>query len=895
MSDWLAKHPLWQTPACDSKDLLSRFQQTLEEATQQLYEDFEQGELTETLILRRANLLDALLSQSLLFFIPDATLNLSLVAVGGYGRRELLPYSDIDLLILCDEQALATHKEPLEQFITFLWDTKLKIGHSVRTLDDCIQQAIADITVLTNLMESRLICGTTSLYSELMGAIGPEKIWPSKDFFSAKREEQIARHKRYSQSEYRLEPNIKSSPGGLRDIQMVGWIAKRHFDVPNIDALVEHGFLTREEYAILVNGQSFLFKIRFALHMLNKREEDRLLFEQQIKIARFFGFEDNVTLAVEQLMKQYYRWAQRLNQLNDLIMQLFDENIVRACEAEELIELNPRFRMRNQQIETANDRTFSQTPYALLEIFVLMAKHTNIVGARAATIRQLREHLHLIDDNFRKDAKNRQLFVELLRSPDLVATQLNLMNRYGILGKYIPAFGDIVGQTQHDLFHVYTVDAHTLQVLKNARRLTYDDPAYDFPIVGEAMRHIGKRDLLYLACLFHDIGKGRGGDHSTLGAIDALEFCLQHGYSRRDSNLVSWLVRQHLLMSYTAQKKDLSDPDVIREFALAVGDVQRLNYLFVLTVADINGTNPKLWNSWRASLLRNLYVETKLALRRGLENVIDKQELIEEKQQLALSALADIGTDAAWVDLIWSNAGDDYFLRESVNDIVWQTRAIFQNLDSSEPLVLIHQSPNLIFNGATQIFIHTKDTSHIFATVVAALEQKQLNIVDARIYSSTSGYTLDTFMVLNENGEVINDSKRLLDIQQTLEHYLKKPEEILNNASCRLTSRRLRHFNIPTRTRITHDEQKGCSILEVIAADRPGLLATIGRIFVEFEIELINAKIATLGERVEDIFFITDKQQKPLWDEALCHDIQQAIRQRLDEKLAQENKNPTAT
>src|SRR5690554_5897666 len=328
MSDWLAKHPLWQTPAADSKSLLSRFQQTLEEETQQSYRGFEQGELTETLILRRADLLDALLRKSLSFFIPNKDLPLCLVAVGGYGRRELLPYSDIDLLILCDEQVLSDYQEPLEQFITFLWDSKLKVGHSVRTLEDCMTQAIADITVLTNMMESRLISGMPSLYAELMASIGPEKIWPSKDFFSAKRDEQIARHKRFSHNEYRLEPNIKSSPGGLRDIQMVGWIAKRHFDVPNIDALVEHGFLTREEYAILVNGQSFLLKIRFALHMLNEREEDRLVFEQQIKIARFFGFEDNVTLAVEQLMKQYYRWAQRLNQLNDLIMQLFDENIV---------------------------------------------------------------------------------------------------------------------------------------------------------------------------------------------------------------------------------------------------------------------------------------------------------------------------------------------------------------------------------------------------------------------------------------------------------------------------------------------------------------------------------------------------------------------------------------
>lgn len=892
MSDLLAAHSLWQTPPASSKALLTTFRQTLEQETRQLYQDFENGVQTETLILRRSDLLDALLTRSFRFFLPDQQLPLCLVAVGGYGRRELLPCSDIDVLILCDSNTLSQHQAALEQFITFLWDTNLNFGHSVRTVGDCIQQAIADITIVTNLMESRVITGASAIHQQLMANIGPEKIWPSRDFFRAKWDEQIARHKKYGNTEYNLEPNIKSSQGGLRDIQMIGWVAKRHFGVSSVDALVERGFLTREEYEIMVNGQSFLLKIRFALHMTNKREEDRLLFENQTKILRYFGYQDNDSnLAVEQMMKQYYRWALALSELNDLIMQLFDETILRACEAEDLMELNPRFRVRNNRIEAANDRTFSQYPYALLEIFVLMAKHSNIIGVRASTIRQLREHRHLIDEQFRDDPKNKQLFVELLRSPDYVTTQLKLMKRYGILGKYIPAFGEIIGLMQHDLFHIYTVDAHTLQVLKNARRLVYENHFDNFPVATRAIRNMAKKDLLYIACLFHDIGKGRGGNHSILGAVDALEFCLQHGYSQRDSNLVAWLVKQHLLMSYTSQKKDLSDPDVIQEFAITVGDIQHLDYLFVLTVADINGTNPSLWNSWRASLLRNLYYETKLALRRGLENVIDKQELIEEKQQQAMNRLIRLGADMDLVDLVWSNAGDDYFLRETVDDIVWQTEAIADRLHSHEPMVLIHQSPNPLFNGATQIFIHTRDQGHIFATVVAALEQQQLNIVDARIYSSTSGYTLDTFMVLDENGEILNDENRLADIRQSLEWHLQHADDILNNPFQRRTPRQLRFFNVATKTAITHDEQKGFSVLEVITADRPGLLATIGRIFVEFGIELINAKIATLGERVEDIFFITDKQHQPLMDAELCTRIQQTIRKRLDEQVAQANRS----
>ena len=891
MSDYLAAHPDWQQTFDETKALLDAFKKTLDEETQALYRDFENDVDVETLIRRRSGLMDALLCRSFRHFFSHAGEDLCLIAVGGYGRRELLPYSDIDVLILCDEATREQEKEALEQFITFLWDTNLDIGHSVRSIDECVSQAEADITTVTNLMESRPIIGNGNLHNTLMEQIGPDKIWPSKDFFRAKWDEQLARHKRFHNTEYNLEPNIKSCQGGLRDIQMIGWIAKRHFGVDNIEALVNRGFLTAEEYEIMINGQSFLLKIRFALHMINQREEDRLLFEHQTRIFHFFGYQDNnKNLAVEQMMKQYYRWALALSELNDLIMQLFDETILRACEAEEVMELNPRFRVRNKHIEAANDKIFQQYPYALLEIFVLMARHENIVGVRAATIRQLRENRHLIDDEFRDDPKNKQLFIELLRSPDYVTTQLKLMKRYGILGKYIPAFGEIVGQAQHDLFHIYTVDAHTLQVLKNARRFTYEDMRDQFPIASQVMKRMEKKDLLYLACLFHDIGKGRGGNHSILGAKDAFEFCRKHGYNYRDSNLVSWLVKQHLLMSYTSQKKDLSDPDVIRDFALTVGDIQHLDYLFALTVADINGTNPKLWNAWRASLLRQLYYEAKLALRRGLENIVDKHELIEEKQQNAMARLEEHGLEKGIVELIWSNAGDDYFLRESANDIAWQTEAIARQIDNNEPLILIRTSSDMIFNGATQIFIHAKGNTHAFATVAAVLDQQQLSIVDARIYSSKSGYTLDTFMVLDSNGEPINhDDSRIKKVHDTLKQQLGDREAMISSIN-RRTPRQLRFFNIQTITSITHDMQKQHSVLEVVTADRPGLLAIIGRIFVEFDIELINAKIATLGERVEDIFFITDKNHRPILDQDLCNRIQQAIRERLDQQVAQTSK-----
>ena len=880
----------WQQPFADNKALLTAVRNAHDLAIQRLYQAFEQGEKVEKLIQARSDFMDALLQRCWQHFFGHQNDGLSLIAVGGYGRRELLPHSDIDLLILGREEAFTASKAELEAFITFLWDTRLAIGHSVRNLDECIQKASEDITIVTNLMESRPLAGNSTLHARLMQQIGPEQIWPSREFFRAKWNEQIARHKKFNNTEYNLEPNMKSCPGGLRDIQMIGWVAKRHFGVNSIDDLVKIGFLTAEEYEIMVNGQSFLLKARFALHMITGREEDRLLFEHQTRIVKYFGYKDNTgNLAVEQMMKQYYRWALALSELNDLIMQLFDETILRACEPEEVMEINPRFRIRNNQIETANDKVFSQFPYALLEIFVLMAKHTHVTGVRASTIRQLRENRHLINQNFRNDPKNQQLFVELLRSPDYVTTQIKLMKRYGILGKYIPAFGKIIGQTQHDLFHIYTVDAHTILVLKNARRFTYEDMREQFPIASQVMKRMEKKDLLYIACLFHDIAKGRGGDHSTLGAEDAFEFCRKHGYNYRDSNLVAWLVKNHLLMSFTSQKKDISDPEIIHEFALKVGDILHLDYLFTLTVADINGTNPTLWNAWRASLLRQLYSDTKRAIRRGLGHVIDKHEWIEDTQHLALEKLKQAGIDEELVQLIWSNAGDDYFLRETANDVAWQTEAMVKQIDSNKPLVIVREAQDMIFNGATQIFVHTKNQIHTFAAVVAALEQQYLSIVDARIYSSNSGYTLDTFLVLDADGKPLElTDSRIESIQHTLEDILSSKKKIANITK-RRTPRQLKFFSIPTHTNISHDKQKGYTILEVITADRPGLLATIGQIFVEFDIDLINAKISTLGERVEDIFFITDSNHKPLEDENLCTQIQAAICQRLDEQVAESN------
>ena len=873
-----------------SNSRVALLKKNIERTTDYFHQRYQQGAYIRDLIWARSTFIDQLLQACWqLFDWGDADEDLiSLIAVGGYGRGELHPHSDIDLLILLkDEPAFEKLQQPISDFVTLLWDIKLDIGHSVRTLVQCRQEAVDDITIVTNLMESRVLTGESKLHNELMAQVGPDQIWPSQSFFRAKWDEQIARHQKHGNSEYVLEANIKNSPGGLRDVQMIGWISKRHFGADKLEELVAQGFLREEEMDILNRGLDFMWRVRYALHMITGREEDRLLFDHQRTLAKMFGYDDDdAMMAVEQFMKYYYRWALSLGELNDVLMQHFDETILRASEAENIHEINSRFRVRNGHIETTNDKVFEKNPSALLEVFVLMGQNDFIDGARASTIRLIRKYRDLIDDDFRSDPRNARFFMEVLRSPEKIALQLRRMQRFGVLGKYLPEFGQIIGQMQHDLFHVYSVDAHTMEVVKNLRRFHYADFKKKFPVAARVVQRLPKIELLYIAGLYHDIAKGRGGDHSTLGVVDARHFCERHELANRDSNLVCWLVQHHLLMSAVAQRQDISDPDVINKFAATMGDQIHLDYLYTLTVADINATNPNLWNSWRASLLRQLYIETTRALRRGLENPVDKADWIAETQHSAIEQLEEFGFTEEEVKAVWSGIDDDYFLREKVEDIVWHTEAISQHTYIEQPLILLKESGDIAFEGATQIFIHTRHQDTLFALMAAALEQLDLNIQDARIYNSGGGLTLDTFFVLDNHGQPIGDDpERIEHIKAFLLEYVQHTDKYLDVMQ-RRTPRQMRLFSVPTRTTLFTDAARGHSVLEVLTPDRPGLLARIGKIFFDFNIQLQNAKIATLGERVDDVFFITDNNQKPIEDPALCKAIQAAICKELDEQAS---------
>ena len=857
---------------------IAAFKKVIRKAREVLDARFLAGQDIRSLIEGRAWFVDQILRAAWGRFDWSNEAQIALVAVGGYGRGELHPYSDIDLLILLDNNDQEIFRDAIERFLTLLWDIGLEVGQSVRSVRECAEEARADLTVITNLMESRTIAGPERLRQNMLKVTSPSEMWPSKEFFLAKRNEQATRHSKYNNTEYNLEPNVKGSPGGLRDIQTILWIARRQFGSLNLSAILDQGFLTEGEYSLLVAGQEFIWRVRYGLHMLAGRAEDRLLFDHQRSLAALLGYEDSdAKLAIERFMQKYYRVVMSISELSDLVGQHFAEVILWEGDSGDAVPLNSRFLVRDGYLEVADDSVFKRRPFAILEIFVLLAQHPDIQGVRAETIRLLRDHRHLIDDEFRSDIRNTSLFIELFKCKEGIHRNLRRMNRYGILGRYLPEFGHIVGQMQHDLFHIYTVDAHTLNVIKYLRKLSKPGVAEKYPLASKLVERLPKPELIYIAGLYHDIAKGRGGDHSELGAVDAQEFCVRHKLPAWDTRLVVWLVENHLVMSTTAQRKDLSDPQVINDFAQQVGDETHLDYLYVLTVADINATNPTLWNSWRASLLRQLYTETKRALKRGLENPLGREEQIRQTQRAALDSLVRNGTDPDDAEQLWSQLGDDYFMRHSSVDVAWHTEAIIEHPSDGGPLVLIKETTQREFEGGTQIFIYAPDQHDFFAVTVAAMDQLNLNIHDARIITSSSQFTLDTYIVLDADGSPIgNDPERTEEIRQGLITALRNPADYLTIIQKRVP-RQLKHFAFPPQVTIHNDMQRPQTIIEVVAPDRPGLLARIGQLFLDFDLSVQNAKIATLGERVEDVFFVTNADNQPLSDPQLCTRLQQAM------------------
>jgi [protein-PII] uridylyltransferase len=849
----------------------------LADAQRVLLERFHAGADIEDLIHGRSWLVDQVLVRCWERLLGDS--DAALVAVGGYGRRELLPGSDVDIMVLLGAAESPQLSAQIERFLMLLWDIGLEVGHSVRTLDDCSEQAQADITVATNLMEARLLCGVPALFLNMRARTGPAQIWPEREFFETKLEEQKERYRRFHDALYNLEPNVKEGPGGLRDAQMIAWVFKRHFGSDSLGALIGRGLITQSEYQTLMDGQRFLWRVRFALHTIAKRREDRLLFDHQRTLAKLLGYQDREhRLAVEWFMKDYYRAIQELSRLNEMLLQLLSELILHRDDPGQATPINRRFQARKGFLEVTHERVFKRYPFALLELFLLMQQHSELKGVRASTIRLVRHHRYLIDDKFRHDIRTRSLFMEIFRQPRGLTHELRRMNRYGVLAAYFPAFANIVGQMQHDMFHAYTVDEHTLFVVRNLRRFFVPKYMHEFPLCSRVAHSIPKPELLYLAGLFHDIGKGRGGNHSELGAEDARAFLGLHGLSEYDRELVAWLVENHLLMSQTAQRRDISDPDVINDFARHVGDRRRLDYLYLLTVADIRATNPTLWNNWKDALLKDLYRATRQALRRGLENPLHRDELILDIKMAAVARLKASGVDQALLHRLWDDLPEEYFLRHNAEEVIWHAITILSDSDIDGAHVdLCPQSER----GGSALFIYTPACDRLFSRTTALLDQLGLSITDARIITSRRNYAVDTYLLLNPDGEAVLDHYQAQELVTLMREQLSNPGAAPALVA-RPAPRRMRHFKIATEVRFHSDQANQRTIMELYATDYPGLLSRVARVFYACGTQLQNAKIATFGSQAEDVFYVTADNGGPLNEQD-----QQQLRERLIEALDQ--------
>ena len=776
--------------------------------------------------------------------------NFALAAVGGYGRGELYPGSDIDLLILSSEESdtgdISSAAPQLEKLIGLLWDIGLDIGHSVRSINQCLDEAERDITVSTSLLEARYLAGARALYDDFEQSYNAS-LEPAV-FFKAKQLEQAERYAKFNDTPYSLEPNCKESPGGRRDLQVIQWTASAAGICCDWKSLEKAGLITAPEVRQFERADRLLRDLRIELHLVAGRREDRLLFDHQEKLASALGIGPTDTKrASEVLMQRYYQNAKLVTQLNALVMQVLADRLLPARPGPPII-IDAHFQMVREHLDVREEDVFQRFPRAILECFLLQMQRSELNGMTPRTLRALWRAQGCIDAKFRRDPENRALFLKLFQQQHLIHP-LRRMNQYDILGRYLPAFGHIVGQMQHDLFHVYTVDQHILQVMRNLRRFAMPEFAHEYPFCSRLMAGFEKRWLLYVAALFHDIAKGRGGDHSQLGKKDAARFCRDHGITDEDAGLVVFLVEHHLTMSHVAQKQDLADPEVILAFARKVGDLRRLTALYLLTVADIRGTSPKVWNAWKGKLLEDLFRMT-ASVWSGTATL--QLTGVSERQEEARRILRYHGLRKDVELELWSQLDTGYFMRHAAEEIAWHTRTLYHRPSGDLPVVKARLNP---MGDGLQVMVYVKDQPLLFARLCGFFARLGYSIVDAKIHTTRHGYALDSFVVF-----AFDASQAYRDMIALIEHdiieQLTQQKPLPVGISGRL-SRQVRHFPVTPEVEIRADERGNQYLMSISAADRPGLLYAIACVLGEHNITLHTAKIATLGERVEDVFLIS--------------------------------------
>jgi [protein-PII] uridylyltransferase len=778
--------------------------------------------------------------------MPEHT---ALLAVGGYGRGELFPHSDVDVLVLLPPghtETGDTLRTAIEGFITACWDIGLEIGSSVRTVDECVAIALADVTVQTALLESRYLCGSRRVFNAFRHA--NTHAMDAKAFLRAKTLEMVQRHRKYEDTPYSLEPNCKESPGGLRDLQVVIWVARAAGLGKNWSALAAKGLITPFEVKQLNRNEGLLKLIRARLHLIAGRREDRLVFDLQTAVAESFGYEaTRAQRASEVLMRRYYWAAKAVTQLNQILMLNIEERIEGSQDAP-MRPINDKFLERAGMLEVASDDLYQRDPHAILETFLVYQQTIGPKGLSARTLRALYNARDLMDAKFRRDPVNRATFMKILKSHEGQTHAFRLMNQTSVLGRYLWVFRRIVGQMQHDLFHVYTVDQHIIMVLRNVRRFFIPEHAHEYPFCSQLAANFDRPYVLYIAALFHDVAKGRGGDHSELGESEARRFCRDHGVPREDAALIEFLVKAHLTMSRIAQKEDLSDPEVIEEFVKLVVDERRLTALYLLTVADIRGTSPKVWNAWKGKLLEDLYRLTLRALGGARPNV-DAE--VEARRQEARSMLNLASLPPGIQRPLWDTLELSYFARHDAGDIAWHTRSLYDDVKTTEPIVKARLSP---LGEGLQVLVYAPDRQDLFARICGYFDSAGFNILDAKVHTTRSGYALDTFQVTSPQLELhYRDLISFVESQLTAALTATGP---LPEPSRGRISRRVKSFPITPRITLRPDERAQHWLLGVSTSDRSGLLYSIARVLARHNINLQLAKITTLGERVEDTFLI---------------------------------------
>lgn len=788
----------------------------------------------------------------------------TLIAVGGYGRNELNVNSDIDLLFLHDfientEQSL--DQFGLGTFVQFLWDIGLEVGHSVRSLDDCMKQANQDITIMTNLLESRFLAGNNTAYQQFDHMLREKSDWTDQSFYQAKVDEQLARHERFDDTTYKLEPNIKKSPGGLRDIQTISWIANKIYGTSDPDHLNSLGLLTKDELALFKQSRNTIWSIRNALHLHAGRAEDRLLFSYQQDIANQYNLVDKPgLLAIEQLMRKYYRAAHDIRRLNELIIQLIDEQLNQKNKSE-IINISDDFFIENKYLSIRSSNIFKQNTSNILTVFKLyQAHHKTIKGFTAKCARAIRSGHSLIDEPFRQSEQNLGLFFAIFKADSGLTHTLRKMHEYGVLGAFIPEFRKIEGQMQHDLFHAYTVDAHTLMVIRNLRRCLLEKFKNELPHVTKVAQSTEQRYRVYFAALFHDIAKGRGGNHDKLGAIDAEQFCIKLKLPKKDIKLITWLVLNHLKMSKVSQREDLSDSDVIEDFAQFVGNEEYLDNLYILTVADIRSTSSTTWTAWKGHLLQQLYTETKRFLRQPLNIPVDDKIQISSIQSKVLSLIKTPFEDHR-IQQYWQMLDDEYFQFYKPETIAWHAQSICQASALDLPLVETRYIAEL---EAEQYLIYTADSDVLLTTVTSVIDRSGQNIVQARIHAANPGFTVLIITVASADG-VPDDvllSRHLDDMRTALLQSREQTKLIKKRLPARL-----KQFEVEPKVRFSSAHNESLTTLSITALDQPGLIHIIAIALAKCRIRLISAHITTTGEKAEDRFIISlPNQRKALTD-----------------------------